>query len=93
MAITYTYSNGQISHFTLKKVEGSCKRDPSHTVLIGVFCKHCPFYEGMEWSKDNGGEYVVCSSPFHEKDDEGARDIRYEMYEKIEHNALCALDY
>lgn len=91
--ITYTYSNGQISHFTLKKVEGSCKRDPSHTVLIGVFCKHCPFYEGMEWSKDYGGEYVVCSSPFHEKDDEGARDIRYEMYEKIKNNALCALDY
>ena len=84
MAITYTYDNRQISHFALKKVDGSCKRDESHTILIGIFCKQCQFYEGM---KDN---YVICSSPFHKTDDEGARKIRYEICERIENDALIA---
>ena len=93
MAITYSYENRHISHFTFKKVEGSCKRDSSHTVLIGVFCKNCPFYEGMKTDLDSGHKFVICSSDFHKKDDEGASRIRRELFEEIENNALCALDY
>ena len=84
MAITYTYSNCQISHYTLKKVDGSCKRDKEHTILVGVFCKQCPFYEGI---KEN---YVICSSDFHKEDDEGAKEIRWEINENLREQALTA---
>lgn len=84
MPITYTYDTGQISHFALKKVEGSCHRDENHTVLIGVFCKHCPHYNGMH------DRYVICD--YHDKDDEGASKARDEIYDTITRNALCALD-
>lgn len=86
-AITYTYDNGQISHFVLKKVDSDCFRDNSHTVSIGIFCKMCPFYYGMKRDEE-GHTFVVCTSNFHKQDDEGARELRYKLWNEIEENAL-----
>ena len=91
-SITYTYSNGHISHFSLKKVEGSCHRDPDRTVLIGVMCKFCPHYcNRIE------GRYVLCDWEGYQHDDDKdsteVHDIRRKIYDRIEHDALCALDY
>ncbi len=88
MALTYTYENGQISHFALKKVDGSCDIDPDRTTLVGVFCKQCPHYLGIHVWK-----FVICEH--HKKDDPDpeASDARHKIYERIRHNALCALDY
>ena len=89
--LTYTYSNYQISHYSLKKVEGSCHRDPDHTTLIGVMCKLCPHHCGMK------GRFIICDWEGYQKDDEGEGtevwDIRHQINERLEYNALCALDY
>lgn len=88
MALTYTYDTGHISHFALKKVEGSCHRDEDHTALIGVYCKiYCPFYAGM---KDN---FIICE--YHKKDDPDpeVNEARYKICESLERDALRALDY
>ena len=88
MALTYTYENGQISHFALKKVDGDCDINPDRTTLVGVFCKQCSHYLGM-----HGWKFVICEH--HEKDDPDpeASDARHKICERIRHNALCALDY
>ena len=85
MAITYTYDTGKMSDFSCKRIDTCCHRDPNRTVLIGVFCKWCKFYEGI---RDN---YVLCS--FHKKDDEGSKGIRSEIYEELRDEALSALSY
>ena len=84
--ITYSYENCHISHFALKLPERDCKCNKERTVLIGVMCKLCPYYEGVT------EEFVICSNPEHH-DDEGASDARWRMVQRIENNALCALDY
>ena len=84
--ITYSYENCQISHFALKRVEGDCHCNKERTVLVGVMCKLCPYYE-----RDRE-EFIVCSHPDNH-DDEGASDARYRFVRQIENNALCALDY
>ena len=83
MAITYTYDTGKMSDFSCKRIDTYCHRDPNRTVLIGVFCKGCKFYEGMS------GNYVLCS--FHKKDDEGSKGIRSKIYEELRDEALAAL--
>ena len=89
--LTYTYDSGRISHYSLKKVEGSCHRDPDRTVLIGVMCKFCPHHCGM---KDR---FIICDWEGYQKDDESedvdVREIRHKINERLEYNALCALDY
>lgn len=88
--ISYSYQNGSMSHYCLKKIEGSCHIDKDCTHLIGVYCKvYCPYYWGI---KDN---YVVCTHP-DLKDDENTeetQEIRSEIYRDIYDRALCALDY
>lgn len=84
-SITYDYGNGRISHYALKKVNGSCRQNGARTVNIGVFCKGCGHYNGMK------GDYVVCTHPLH-SDDAGASDIRDRINRTIMHHALCALD-
>lgn len=87
--ITYTYDNGQISHFTLKRADTVCQKDKSRSVLIGVFCKTCPFYYGMKRDEE-GRTFVVCTSNFHKQDDEGTRELRYKLWDEIKENALRA---
>lgn len=84
MGLIYYYNDCSTSHYALKRVDGTCDKDPDRTVLIGVFCKTCPHYCGI---KNN---FVICE--FHEKDDEGASETRSEVYENLQHEALCALD-
>lgn len=98
MALTYTYSTGQIERdFVLKKVEGNCDMDPEHTRLIGVMCKICPYFQKMETfyhpsreayqlGTDKIGTFVFCK--YHKKDDEGTRDILHRMYEKFRDKAI-----
>ena len=86
--ITYTYSNGQFSHFTFRKVDGDCNFDKSRTVSVGVFCKTCPFYYGIEYYE--GKHYVICTNDFYKKDDEGTSDIRHIFIKKFKNEALCA---
>lgn len=100
--MTYTYSNRQVSNYALKRVEGSCHKDPNHTRMVGIMCKSCPFYEGMASkfvmrklgyrTPEEADKYVVCNG--FEKDDEGPNvsEIRESIYERIEYAALCALD-
>lgn len=87
MALTYTYSNGAISHYALKRVWGNCHVDESKTTLIGVMCKHCKHYLGIN------GKYVLCE--YHKQDDDpeitGA--IRAEIYESIRDEAIRYMDW
>ena len=84
MALTYTYANGQISDYVLKRIDGDCKKDSDHTIMVGVFCKQCPFYQGIS------GNYVICE--YHKEDDPGVTDERYNIYKNLQRDALCALD-
>lgn len=91
--IKYTYSNGQVSRFALKKLDTVCEKT-GKSVLVGVFCRQCPFFERM--STDiiySRRPYVICNG--HDKDDQGpdVSEIRNEIIEKIRHQALCAMDY
>ena len=93
--ITYSYENGQISHFALKKADHDCGL-MGRTIPVGVFCKSCPHFEGLkaktDWDTLTTRHYVICSHKDN-KDDDGMGDIRHEMYKGIENRALCALDY
>lgn len=86
MALTYTYSNGSISHYALKRVWGDCHANESRTTLIGVMCKNCKYYLGKR------GDYVLCE--YHKQDDDpeitGA--IRDEIYKSLRDEALKYLD-
>lgn len=90
--ITYTYDTGQISHFTLRRVEGDCKINPERTTLVGVFCQTCEFYNGIRTS-DEGKKFVVCTNPENKDDDADSRWLRHKICEEIHINALRALDY
>lgn len=83
MALTYTYDTGQVSHFALKRVEGDCHVDKDRTTLIGVFCRHCKYYAGIE---DN--LYVICE--YHKEDDPGASYYRNKIVDNLIDNALKA---
>ena len=84
MSLKYTYSNGEISHYALKKIWGSCHQDENHTVLIGVFCRNCPFYAG------EADDFIICE--YHKKDDEGASRTRSKIYDDLRYEALCAFE-
>lgn len=92
--MTYNYDTGKITRdWVLKKVEGSCKRDPDRTVLIGVMCKHCPFYGGMRTLYKNDecatiGTFIFCK--YHKEDDdvEGIREALSNIYDKFREEAI-----
>lgn len=87
MPLSYTYSNGAISHYVLKRVWGSCGVDNNKTTLIGVMCRQCKHCLGTY------GNYILCD--YHKQDDDpeitGA--MRAEIYEIIRDEALRNLDY
>ena len=94
--LKYTYDTGKIERdFVLKKVEGSCKQDPNHTKLIGVMCRTCPFYDGEKkfYSRNSEflhgdylGRYILCK--YHKKDDEGTKEIIWDMMDKFKEEAI-----
>lgn len=90
MALTYTYSTGQITRdFRLKKMENDCRRDPERTVNIGIMCRTCPFYDGRYTHTDpefKRVELVRCK--FHKEDDPGLSEIIRKMYEKFEKETM-----
>ena len=97
MGLRYEYETQHISRdFSLKKVEGSCHRDPDKTVLIGVMCRLCPYYAGeIDWygrirehiiDFDNHHHVVRCK--FHGEDDPGLEEVVHDMYEKFEEEAI-----
>ena len=95
--LTYSYETGKIERdFVLKKVEGSCHQDPNHTKLIGVMCRTCPFYDGekkfyntKKLMFEDGhylGHYVFCK--YHKEDDEGTKEIVWDMLHKFREEAI-----
>lgn len=87
MALTYTYSTGQITRdFHFKKTEHVCQRDPARSVLIGVMCRTCPFYGGIYTRGHNGKDLVKCK--YHGEDDPGLSEIVSEMYHKFKEEAI-----
>ena len=82
MALTYTYDNGRISQYALKRVDTSCHRNENRTVLIGVFCKQCPFYAGIQ------DDYVICEH--YKEDDPGASKTRSKINDRLKYLALCS---
>ena len=94
--LTYNYETGKITRdFHLKKVEGSCRRDPDRTVNIGIMCRLCPFYGGdLDWrgnpfkyiGSDDHKRLVKCR--YHVKDDEGLEDVVHDIYTKLEEAAI-----
>lgn len=81
MAISYDYTTGQLSHFALVKVDGRCNVKP----LVGVFCRTCGHYLGSK------GDFIICGNP-NKRDDEGAGQIRNEIYNHMRDAAFRALD-
>ena len=97
MGMTYNYDTGKISRdWVLKKTERSCKRDPDKTVLIGIMCKSCPFYNGIRtlYKDDNDymchniGTFVLCK--YHKEDDDvdGVKDALAKMYDDFREEAI-----
>lgn len=99
MGMTYNYDNGRITRdFVFKKVEGSCHQDPNKTMLIGVMCRTCPFYDGEYkwWGRLGKGGYFIdldshkhlVKCKYHKEDDPGLDDVIHDMYDKFREEAI-----